>query len=84
MAHANVHMTREHLAAVSILISKLLLNCSLVWEAKSIKRAEAVSEFWNQHNKFERHDGMYDEENVWINTVYEPAHDIRNIPLLKV
>ena len=74
MVHAKKHKTRKHTNTVNILISKVLLDHSLVGEAKSIKRAQMIVEFWNQHNEFERHAGMYDQEHIWMNAVHEPAY----------
>ena len=74
MEHAKEHKTREHTQAVNRLISKLILGSNLVGSARNTEKAKMISEFWNQHDDFERHAGMYDQDYMWINAINEPAH----------
>ena len=65
MADAQLGKTAEHDDAVDRLIKKLILEDSLVGDARKDKYSELVAKFWTEHNQFWNRTGRFNRDHLW-------------------
>jgi len=66
MAHASDNKTLRHDGAVERLITKLLVDPSLVGNDWTIQRAKLIDTFYEEYGDFTNRRGVFDRENIWI------------------
>ena len=66
MSHAIDNMTIKHDLAAKRLITKLILNPTLVGSKRNNERAKLIDTFMKEYGDFTNKRGMYAHENIWI------------------
>ena len=89
MAHAIDNKTIEHDQAAKRLITKLILNPTLVGTERSNARAKLVDTFMEECGDFTNKRGMFARDNIWIVAADENAkayqwHFKYSMPTMKV
>jgi hypothetical protein len=73
MAHAIDNKTIKHDQAAEQLITKLILNPTLVGTKRRIKRAKLIDIFMEEYGEFTNKRGMFARDNIWIMASNENA-----------
>ncbi|KAL7532944.1 hypothetical protein ACHAWF_009154 [Thalassiosira exigua] len=63
---ANKNRTQQHDLAVDRLITKLLIDPTVVGLSKVQKKAELVDLFWKEHAHFVQRTGPFNRDHIWI------------------
>ena len=66
MAHASDNKTLDHDGAAERLITKLLLDPSLVGNNSTIQRAMLIDTFMEEYGDFTNRRGVFARDNIWI------------------
>ena len=66
MAHASDNKTLDHDGAAERLITKLLLDPSLVGNNSTIQRAKLINTFMEEYGDFINRHGVFARDNIWI------------------
>jgi hypothetical protein len=66
MAHSVEHKTIEHDEAAERLITKLILDPSLVGTERNNERANLIDTFMEEYGDFTNKRGMFARDNIWI------------------
>ena len=66
MAHASDNKTLDHDGAAERLITKLLLDPSLVGNNSTIQRATLIDTFMEEYGDFTNRRGVFARDNIWI------------------
>jgi hypothetical protein len=73
MAHSIDNKTIEHDQAAKWLITKLILNPTLVGTERSNARAKLIDTFMEEYGDFTNKRGMFARDNIWIVAADENA-----------
>jgi len=73
MAHVIDNKTIEHDQAAEWLITKLILNPTLVGTERNNERAKLIDTFMEEYGDFTNKHGMFARDNIWIMAVDENA-----------
>jgi hypothetical protein len=89
MAHDVEHKTINHDQAAERLITKLILNPTLVGTNRNNKRANLIDTFMEEYGDFTNKRGMFARDNIWIMAADENAkayqwHYKYSLPTTKV
>jgi hypothetical protein len=89
MAHAVEHKTINHDQAAKQLITKLILNSTLVGTERNNERANLINTFMKEYGDFTNKHGMFARDNIWIMATDENAkayqwHYKYSLPTTKV
>jgi hypothetical protein len=89
MAHAIANKTIEHDKAAERLITKLILNPTLVGTERNNEMAKLIDTFTEEHSDFNNMRGMFAHDNIWIMAADENAKAYRwhfkySLPTTKV
>ena len=89
MAHAIDNKTIEHDQAAERLITKLILNSTLVGTERNNERAKLIDTFMEEYGDFTNKRGMFARDNIWIMAADEHAKAYRwhfkySLPTTKV
>jgi hypothetical protein len=89
MAHAVEHKTINHDQAAERLITKLILNPTLVGTKRNNERAKLINTFMEEYGDFTNKHGMFACDNIWIMAADENAkayqwHYKYSLPTTKV
>jgi len=76
MAHAVLNKTINHDEAAERLITKLILNPTLVGTERNNERAKLIDTFMDEYGDFTNKRGMFARDNIWIiaNDDHEKAY----------
>ena len=66
MAHSIEHKSIKHDEAAERLITKLILNPSLVGTPRNIERAKLIDTFMEEYGDFTNKRGLFARDNIWI------------------
>ena len=66
MAHAVLNKTINHDEAAERLITKLILNPTLVGTERNNERAKLIDTFMDEYGDFTNKRGMFARDNIWI------------------
>jgi hypothetical protein len=89
MSHAIDNKTIEHDQAAERLITKLILNPTLVGNERNNERAKLIDTFMEEYGDFTNKRGMFASDNIWIMAADENAKAYRwhykySLPTTKV
>jgi len=89
MAHSIEHKSIAHDQATERLITKLILNPSLVGNERSIERAKLIDTFMEEYGDFTNKRGLFARDNIWImanniDTLAYRWHFKYSLPVTKV
>ena len=89
MAHSIEHKSIAHDQAAERLITKLILNPSLVGNERSIERAKLIDTFMEEYGDFTNKRGLFARDNIWImanniDTLAYRWHFKYSLPVTKV
>jgi hypothetical protein len=77
MAHAIDNKTYEHDEAAEWLITKLLVDPSLVGHAWTVERAWLIDTFMEEYGNFTNRHGVFGRDNIWIMAAEEDCKAYR-------
>jgi hypothetical protein len=77
IAHAVEHKTINHDQAAKRLITKLILNPTLVGTKRNNERVNLINTFMEEYGDFTNKCGMFARDNIWIMVVDENANAYR-------
>jgi hypothetical protein len=77
MAHVIDNKTIEHYQAAERLITKLILNPTLVGTERNNERAKLIDTFMEEYGDFTNKRGMFARDNIWIMAADENAKAYR-------
>ena len=89
MAHVIDNKTIEHDQAAERLITKLILDSTLVGTKRNNERAKLINTFMEEYGDFTNKRGMFARDNIWIMAADEHAKAYRwhfkySLPTTKV